>query len=73
MDTYLTVWFSSEGASPSEIVQKLKALGFEAVQGNYDFSYKWDSKPSVDELMHLGNSVQKTLKGSKATFKMETI
>ena len=73
MRTYLTIWFSSEGASPLTIVQNLKPLGFEAMQGNYDFFYKWDGKPPVDELMRLGNSVQKILNGSKVTFKMETV
>lgn len=56
-----------------EITKKLNKLGFTEMQGNYDYSYKWDKRPTVEELLRLGNAVQKVLKGSKTTFKMETI
>lgn len=73
MRTYLTLWYSSEGDSPTEVTKKLGSIGFVHQQGNYDFSYKWDGKPAVDELLRIGNTVQKTLKNSKAMFKMETV
>ncbi|MCK4328110.1 MAG: hypothetical protein KAW41_06645 [Candidatus Diapherotrites archaeon] len=73
MKTYLTLWYSSEGDSPIEVGKKLNALGFVDQQGNYDFSYSWDKRPPVDELLRLGNLIQKKLHGSKAVFKMETI
>ncbi len=73
MHTYLTLWFSSEGASPVEVSKILKTLNFDAMHGSYDFVYAWDAKPSVDDLLKLGNSVQKALIGSQAMFKMETI
>ena len=73
MKTYLTLWYSSEGESPVGVGRRLNELGFRGEQGNYDFAYAWDKKPSVDELLRLGNTVQKKLNGSKAVFKMETI
>jgi len=41
--------------------------------GNYDLEYGWDTQPSVDDILSLGNMIQKTLKGSKTMFKMETV
>jgi len=73
MDTYLTIWFSSEGATPMEITKRLNSLGFKEMRGNYDYSYSWDGLPSVEELLRFGDAVQKELKGTKATFKMETV
>ena len=43
------------------------------MQGNYDFAYTWDVKPSLEEIVKLGDAVQHALKGSKAYFKMETV
>ncbi|MFC2174715.1 hypothetical protein ACFLQ2_02485 [archaeon] len=73
MNTYLTLWYSSEGDSPVEVAKKLGSLGFVHQQGNYDFSYAWDANPEVDDLLRLGNTVQTKLNGSKAVFKMETV
>jgi len=73
MRTYLSFWFSSEGASPVEIGQSLKKIGFSPMHGGYDFVYSWDKRPGIDDLLALGNSVQKALKGCQAMFKMETV
>lgn len=72
MKTYLTLWFNSEGASPTLVERKLKALGFESLTGGYDLEYSWESMPTVDDILELGNTIQRSLKGSKALFKMET-
>ncbi len=73
MRTYLTLWFNSDGESPSRIVELLTSLGFKALSGNYDLEYVWDSEPSTDDVLRLGNLIQKKLKGTKAVFKMDTL
>ncbi len=73
MESYLRVAFSSEGAKPSEIADKLHALGFKPTQGNYDFIYDWKSGISLDDAMDLADQVSRTLRGFKVLFEMETI
>lgn len=73
MKTYITLWFNSDGEGPSEITKKLESIGFNPIHGNYDLMYEWDKKASVEEILRLGNLVQKKLKGAKVMFKMETI
>ena len=36
MKTYLSVTFSSEGAKPSEIIMRLRSLGFKPIMGEHD-------------------------------------
>jgi hypothetical protein len=73
MNTYLTLWFSSEGASPLEVKKELETIGFRPVQGGYDFVYFWQQKPNVTDLLALGDSIQKALTGSQTMFKMESV
>jgi hypothetical protein len=73
MKTYLMVWFSSEGARPSDVMQRLMGLGFKPMKGNYDFLYEWGSIPKVEEIINLGDEVQLTLKKMNVLFKLETI
>ena len=42
MKTYLIVWFNSEGAKPSDITERLLSMGFQPVEGEYDYLYNWD-------------------------------
>lgn len=37
MKTYLKIQFHSEGATPSEIIEKLEKIGWRPVLGEYDF------------------------------------
>ncbi|MCD6461961.1 MAG: hypothetical protein J7L61_04385 [Thermoplasmata archaeon] len=73
MNTYLTVFFSSEGATPSEVAERLQMLGFEPTQGNYDFVYKWDSKATVKDALWFADKIRATLDGMHVFFKIETI
>lgn len=73
MKTYLIVWFNSEGAKPSDITERLLSMGFQPVEGEYDYLYNWDSQTNIDEIIKFGDQVQNTLKGSGALFKLETI
>jgi hypothetical protein len=73
MKTYLMLTYSSEGANPSVVRERLMAIGFKAIQGNFDYEYEWDKNPTIDEIMWFGDKIRVTLQGSKVQFKMETI
>ena len=73
MKTYLIVWFSSEGAMPSEVNRRLMSLGFKPMQGVHDYVYEWDSKTDVEDILRFGDRIQVTLKGLNVMFKIETI
>ncbi len=71
--TYLTLWFNSDGESPSKVIELLTSIGFKAMSGNYDLEYIWDKSPSTDEVLNLGDLVQKKLKGTKTVFAMDSL
>ncbi len=73
MKSYLIIWFSSEGAKPSEINQRLLSLGFKPMRGTHDFVYEWGKNVDVEEILRFGDKVQMTLKGLNVMFKIETI
>jgi len=73
MKTYLTVWFSSEGAEPSVVAQKLQSMGFKPMKGHYDHVYDWNREATLDDVLQLCNNVHQTLKGLKVLYKIETI
>ncbi len=73
MKTYLIVWFNSEGTKPSDITERLLSMGFQPMEGEYDYLYNWDSQADIEEIIKFGDLVQNTLKGSGALFKLETI
>jgi hypothetical protein len=79
MKTYMTISFDSEGAKPSEVVERLAMLGFKPAQGNYDFVYDWGSNNDsqsdvgVDDAVWFADKVHATLRGSKVLFTLETI
>lgn len=73
MKSYLIVWFNSEGGMPSEVNKRLTAMGFQAIQGAYDYVYDWGSSASIDDILQIGDRVQLTLKKLNVTFKIETV
>ena len=73
MNTYLTLWFNSNGEKPSIVTRKLEQLGFKPVQGNYDFVYKWGQKASIEDVLATSDKVQRELKNCNVSFKLETI
>ncbi len=72
MITYLSVIFSSEGARPSEIVNRLVAIGFKPTKGNFDFMYEWDKKAKIEDAIWLADKIQETLKGMDVRYHTET-
>lgn len=73
MKTYLTIWFNSEGASPSEVAERLQAIGFKPVRGYYDHVYDWKRRAALEEILELSNKIHETLKGLKVLYKLETV
>lgn len=72
-ETYLTLWFGSEGAAPTSIVMRLQEIGFKPTRGKYDFVYDWKRRVALEEIFKLGDTVSKTLKGSKVLYKLVTV
>lgn len=73
MKTYLLLWYSSEGAMPSEVNRSLMSLGFKPIQGAYDYVYDWGDNVELDEIFHFSDKVLMTLKGMGVMFKTETV
>ncbi len=71
--TYITLWFSSDGDAPSDIISDLEKIGFEPVTGNYDMVYNWGKRPTRDDLIHLADIIKRALDGRGVLFKLETI
>lgn len=71
--TYLTVYFNSEGATPSEVTDRLCMLGFKPMQGTYDFVYEWDKKATVKDAIWFADKIHEILKGYNVLFKLDTI
>ncbi len=72
MKTYLTIWFYSEGASPRQVVERLRSLGFKPLRGYHDHVYDWGKRAKLEDILQLANSVHETLKGLKVLYKLET-
>jgi hypothetical protein len=73
LKTYLTIWFYSEGASPVEVVERLRSLGFKALRGYHDHVYDWGSKKAeLEDILRIATSIHETLRGLKVLYKLET-
>ena len=73
MKTYLTIWFSSEGADPLTVAQTLQSMGFKPIKGPHDHVYDWKKEPTLDDVLQLVNNVHQTLKGLNVLYKIETV
>jgi hypothetical protein len=75
--THVQVWFYSEGASPSQVVKKLLALGFKPVKGPYDFVYEHTDEELKEThigtaIVEIADAIHKTLNGFKVLYRLET-
>jgi hypothetical protein len=73
LKTYLTIWFNSEGGSPSEVVERLRAMGFRPIKGYYDHVYDWKKKVTLEDIFQLSDALHQTLKGLRVMYKLETV
>ncbi len=72
MKTYLKVTFSSEGARPSEIIERLQSLGFKPITGMYDMVYEWGNHATVQDAIWFADKIHETLRGYNVLFQLET-
>lgn len=73
LKTYLTLWFSSEGAEPTKVAERLQGMGFKPITGQYDHVYDWKDTVALDQILKLCTSVHQTLKGMHVLYKIETV
>ena len=73
METYLRVTFSSEGAKPSAIADRLRSCGFIPTQGNYDFVYDWQGSANRAQILDLSDELSNQLRGLRVLFEVETV
>ena len=73
MKTYITIWFNSEGAPPTEVMERIQAMGFKPTKGHYDHVYDWGRDPELEEIIQLANGLHEALKGLKVIYKVETV
>ncbi|MCL4341076.1 MAG: hypothetical protein M1431_03140 [Candidatus Thermoplasmatota archaeon] len=73
MKTYLNVSFSSEGAKPSEVINRLRSLGFKPIIGEHDMIYEWGDNATTDDSIWFADKIQATLEGFKVIFHIETL
>ena len=72
MRTYLTVFHSSEGAKPSEVVERIISVGFKVQKGYYDFVYEWDEHATIEDTIYFADKIHEVLKDMGVMFRMET-
>ena len=75
--SYISVNHYSEGASPTQVTEKLKELGWEVVYGPYDYKYTWtetesDNYDNIYEFLTKLENVHNTMKGLNVYYKVVT-
>jgi hypothetical protein len=73
MRTYIQLTFYSEGAKPSEVVNRLCMLGFKPTRGHQDLVYEWDRNATVKDAIWFADKVHAVLEGLNVSFELETV
>jgi hypothetical protein len=73
MRTYVRMSFHSEGASPSKVLDTMRALGFEESMGLHDFVYKWKERTTIEDVVQLTTKMHERLKGLDVSYEITTI
>ncbi len=73
MRTYVRMSFHSEGASPIQVLDVMRSLGFEEVLGIHDFIYKWKDRTAIDDVVRLTTEMHQRLKGLDVSYEITTI
>ena len=73
MRTFVVVTLSSEGASATQVTNKLMDLGFKTMLGSHDFVYYWDEDDVTPEnVIQFVDKVQTELKGMNVFLQFAT-
>ena len=67
--TYVRFEFSSEGASPLEVIRVMDNLGFQVVQGHHDFMIEYSTDA---EFLEIVEKMHRTLKGYNVRYMLTT-
>ena len=70
--TYLVMYFGTGNTKASEVIEKVESVGFKTTFGPVDFVYKWQQKPSKEQVLELADKLTETLKGTGAIFNIDT-
>ena len=75
--TYLGLSFYSEGATPKDVDDKLKSIGWYPVYGPYDYAYQWDEHwdakaKDVSNWIEEYTKVRDTLQGMNVYYNFRT-
>ncbi len=67
MKLYIELYFSSSGAKPMTVIERLKDLGFEPVFGKYDFVMEYDDPSEYGDIL---DDLFKALQGTRARYRV---
>ncbi|MHA1959980.1 MAG: hypothetical protein ACW99U_07095 [Candidatus Thorarchaeota archaeon] len=76
--TKVSFWFSSEGASPADVIRRLLDMGFTPVRGAYDFIYHHESAEGMSDsdlssaILEISDALHAALSGFKVFYTMST-
>jgi len=73
METYVDIYFNTDGEKASIVEQKLKDLGFKTNIGDHDFVYDWGKIVDSDEVIRFIEKIQLYLKNTGIILKFTTI
>ena len=72
METFVDLYFSTDGKKASEIFEILVDMGFKPSLGDHDFIYDWKGIVSIEEEIKFIDEIQNRLRGSGAHLKFNT-
>ena len=73
METYIDIFFSTDGEKASIIEKKLIDMGLKPTIGDHDFVYDWGKIVDSSEVINFVDKIQSNLKGAGAIIKFTTI
>ena len=73
MKTWILLTFHSEGAKPSDVIDRLCMLGFKPTRGHQDLVYEWDRNATVQDAIYFADKVHTALEGLDVLYELETI
>jgi hypothetical protein len=73
MKTYIRLTFNSEGAKPSDVIDRLCMLGFKPTRGHQDLVYEWDRNATVQDAIWFADKVHAVLEGLNVSYELETL
>jgi len=73
MKTWIKLMFNSDGAKPSDIIDRLCMLGFKPTHGHQDLVYEWDRNATVQDAIWFADKVHSVLDGLSVFYELETV